>query len=421
MTRVYAVQWEGKGPIIASIRKFPGRKKPFGVAWRDPGTKTQRWKYFATKREADAFRDTVSPELRQGTYVDQRPFPFKTYSTDWLARTQPTISPNTHALHEWAVNGFLIPAFNMMAIQALRPVQIEQWQAALLSQGKPGPRSVQIIRGVLHTILEDAVAKGVIFLNPLATVRRFEVPEQELHYLDVPQLKPLCEKAGAFYAALFLTMAFCGLRIGEATGLQGSDADLERRRLWVRRQAIWRRKKDCPAGEPRWKLVEPKSRAGKRVVEIPAGLVPLLIAHRASLDGSNPLNLVFPSQTGTPLYPKNIRRRQFLPALQALGIVGVRQHDFRRTFIALHVEAGTHPKLVQERVGHSSIGLTMDTYGKIAGRMTLAQEQEARFEVLAARALPAPLPVEPTTNPGTNTATDSDHNPARNSDPENNP
>ena len=336
---------------------------------------------------------------------------------DWLARTQPTVSPNTHALHEWAVNGFLIPAFNVMAVQALRPEQIERWQAALLTRGKPGPRSVQIARGVLHSILEDAIAKGVIFVNPLARVRRFDVPERELKYLDVPQLKLLCEKVGAFYAVLFLMMAFCGLRIGEATVLQWSHVDLERRRLWVRRQAIWRRKKDCPPGEPRWKLVEPKSKAGKRVVEIPAGLVPLLIAHRASLDGSNPLNLMFPSQTGTPLYPKNIRRRHFLPALQALGIVGVRQHDFRRTFIALHVEAGTHPKLVQERVGHSSIGLTMDLYGKISGQMALATEQEARFEALAVKALPASVPVEPTTSSGAEPPADGDRTPASNSDP----
>ena len=104
--------------------------------------------------------------------------------------------------------------------------------------------------------------------------------------------------------------------------------------------------------------------------------------------------------------------------MQALGITGVRQHDFRRTFIALHVEAGTHPKLVQERVGHSSIALTMDLYGKIAGKMALATEQEARFEALTAKALPAPVPVAPTTNSGAKTATDSKHKPAENSDPE---
>jgi integrase len=156
---------------------------------------------------------------------------------------------------------------------------------------------------------------------------------------------------------------------------QWSDLDLERRRLWVRRQAIWRRKQDCPPGEPPWNLVEPKSRAGKHVVEIPAGLVPLLTAHCRSLNGSNPLNLVFPSRTGTPLYPKNIRRRHYISGLQALGITGVRQHDLRRSFVAIHVEAGTHPKLVQERMGHSSIGLTIDLYGKIAGQMALNEGQ----------------------------------------------
>ncbi len=113
-----------------------------------------------------------------------------------------------------------------------------------------------------------------------------------------------------------------------------------------------------------------------------------------------------------------LRRRHFLPALQALVIVGIRQHDFRRTFIALHVEAGTHPKLVQERVGHSSIGLTMDTYGRIAGQMALATEQEARFEALAVKALPASNSVEPTATSGVKTTTDADGNLDRDADPE---
>jgi hypothetical protein len=77
------------------------------------------------------------------------------------------------------------------------------------------------------------------------------------------------------------------------------------------------------------------------------------------------------------------------------------------------VEAGTHPKLVQERVGHSSIGLTMDVCGKVAGRMMLAQEQEARLDALTAKALPAAVPVEPRTNSGVETTPDADRGPAK--------
>jgi len=102
------------------------------------------------------------------------------------------------------------------------------------------------------------------------------------------------------------------------------------------------------------------------------------------------LSLVFPSEDGTPLSPGNVRRRYFAPALKAIGVKGIRPHDFRRTFIALHVEAGTHPKLVQTRVGHSNIKLTMDVYEELAGEMALAVEQATRLDALATTALPAP-------------------------------
>jgi len=123
---------------MASIKKcenHPGR--PWEVTWREPDTKRLRRKSFATKRDAVAFRDTVSTEIRHGTYVDRRPIPFKTFATDWLARTAPTVSPSTHALHEWAVNGYLIPAFNLTPIQNLTAERIERWQAEMLRGAHP--------------------------------------------------------------------------------------------------------------------------------------------------------------------------------------------------------------------------------------------------------------------------------------------
>ena len=255
---------------------------------------------------------------------------------------------------------------------------------------KLSPRSVEICRTVLNTILEDARAKGYIFVNPMEKVRKFEVPERELSFLKPLQVKALCELVGRFYGIMFLIMAFCGLRIGEVTGLKRPDIDLDHGLIFVRRQVIWRRKKDCPDGEPRWALVEPKSKAGIRVVEIPEPMLPLVAAHLETLNGvHNSLELVFPSEAGTPIDPKNVRRRHFAPAMKAMGISGIRQHDMRRTFIAVHVEAGTHPKLVQDRVGHSDIGLTMNVYGKLAGKMKLGSAEQARFNGLAHDALPA--------------------------------
>ncbi|HEV8661543.1 MAG TPA: tyrosine-type recombinase/integrase [Candidatus Methylomirabilis sp.] len=373
------------------IRKRPDRPSPFSVGWRDPESKRLRWRSFKTEEEAKAFRDTVRVDIRQGTYVDPRPIPFRDFALDWLARRRPTVSPNTAALHEWAVQKYLIPAFGPIPLQRLGAERIERWQADLLSRGEPGPRSVEICRTVLGTLLKDARQKGRIYVNPMEAVRRFPVPKRELRYLTAEQVRLLCEHVGRVYGVLFLVMAFCGLRIGEALGLRWSDLDARHRRLLIQRQVIWRRKKDCKAGEPRWAIAEPKSEAGQRAVEIPAPLFPFLEAHRETQNGSpNPLGLVFPSEDGTPLYPGNVRSRHFAPALKALGVEGIRPHDFRRTFIALHVEAGTHPKQIQERVGHSSIKLTMDVYGKLAGKMALGAEQAARLDALATKALPAP-------------------------------
>lgn len=431
---------------MASIVKREGRPLPYFVFWREPGSKAQRAKAFARKKEAEAFRDTVSTDLRHGTYTDPRPIAFKVFAEDWLIRTKPAVSANTGALYEWAVNKYLIPAFGLLPIQTLTAERIERWQAELLglaskvetdlasiratekaerasltveteqgiltkdeaknratslamwektaeaeilARGKPGPRSVEVCRTVLGTMLKDARMKGRLYANPMEAVRRFDVPKRELHYLTSAQVKELCEQVGRVYGVLFLVMAFCGLRIGEALGLEWPDVDLHRQRLLIQRQVIWRRKRDCPPGEPRWSLVEPKSKAGTRVVEIPGPLAPFLVAHREEQNGSpNPLALVFPSDDGMPRYPGTIRRQHFKPALKAIGLAGIRPHDFRRTFIAMHVEAGTHPKLVQERVGHSNIGLTMDVYGKLAGKMALGADQAARFDAMATDALP---------------------------------
>ena len=72
---------------MASIIKRPDRPLPYFVYWREPETKRLRRKSFATKRDAETFRDTVSTEIRHGTYIDRRPVPFQTFATDWLTRT----------------------------------------------------------------------------------------------------------------------------------------------------------------------------------------------------------------------------------------------------------------------------------------------------------------------------------------------
>jgi integrase len=375
---------------MASILKRAGRPQPWSVIWREPETKRQIWKCFATKREAEDFREKVSQAVRTNVYVNPKPKPFKEYATDWLVRKQATVTPNAHGVHRWAVEKHLIPEFGVAPIQSLRPERIERFQAALLRAGTLSARSVQIIRQVLGNILKDARKKGLLAANPMEAVDTIDVPKRELRFLTVEQIAQLCQHAGPMYGTLFALQALCGLRAGEVLALRWADVDLPGGRLSVRRQVVWLRKQDIPDGEPSWRFVEPKSEAGKRVVEIPAPLVKGLEQYREWRNGTVTADaLVFSTRDGTPLMQRNIRRRHFQPALKALGLTGIRPHDFRRSFVALHVAAGTHPKLVQTRMGHTNINLTMDVYGRLAGDIALAEEQTSKLDAMARRAIPS--------------------------------
>lgn len=377
---------------MASIQHRADRPLPWQVQWTDPATKKQCWKSFPRKTGqggAEEFRDRLNEAIRGGTYVSPKPIPFSDYALDWLARKAPTVTPNAHGVHRWAVQGHLVPALGALPLQSLRADRIERLQADLLtSEKKLGPRSVQIVMQVLSNILRDARRKGFLAADPTESIDRVKVPRRDLHFLTVEQIGALCKKAGPFYGTLFAVQAICGLRSGELLALRWKDLDLDTGRLTVSRQVIWIRKCDRAEGEAPYRFTPPKSQAGNRTVEIPAPLLVGLQQYRAWRNGSVQGDaLVFSTESGTPLMQRNVRRRHFAPALKALGLSGIRPHDFRRSFVAIHVAAGTHPKLVQTRIGHSNISLTMDTYGRLAGDIPLSSEQAARIDSKVALAL----------------------------------
>jgi integrase len=84
------------------------------------------------------------------------------------------------------------------------------------------------------------------------------------------------------------------------------------------------------------------------------------------------LNLVFTSELGTPLNPSNVTRRSFHPLLKRSHLPRIRFHDLRHTAATLLLAAGEHPKVVQERLGHHSVALTLDVYSHVLPSMQKA-------------------------------------------------
>jgi integrase len=98
-------------------------------------------------------------------------------------------------------------------------------------------------------------------------------------------------------------------------------------------------------------------------LSLPAFLVAELEAHLERYS-TNP-ELVFAGRDGGPLRRNNFRRRVWVPAVERTGLEGLRFHDLRHTAASLMIANNVHPKVIQSRLGHSSIGVTMDTYGHL--------------------------------------------------------
>lgn len=160
------------------------------------------------------------------------------------------------------------------------------------------------------------------------------------------------------YRPLVVTAAYVGLRWGELAGLGVEHVEVLRRQVRVERQLVE------VAGHV--EFGPPKTRAGERVVSVPSGIADMLGEHLGS-DAVRSSGLVFPTVTGRPMRRSNFRK-VWRSACAAAGfddgpLDGLVFHELRHTAAALAIAQGAHPLAIRDRLGHSSITVTMDTYG----------------------------------------------------------
>jgi integrase len=161
--------------------------------------------------------------------------------------------------------------------------------------------------------------------------------------------------------SLWHTLALTGMRRGEALGLLWEDVDLEAARISVRRALV-------PSGRE-VVVSEPKTARGRRSVALDPETIEVLKARAASQlgeqqewgDGWTETGLVFTQENGEALHPEVITRR-FRQAVKKAMLPAIRLHDLRHTHATLALRAGIHPKVVSERLGHSTVSFTLDVY-----------------------------------------------------------
>jgi integrase len=350
---------------MACVRKRRGR---WVVDYRDAWNR-RRWITCQSKREADilcaekqrerregAGRPTVDPDITIDKYADR-----------WLQFIRATVKPRTAASYRQMVDLHILPTLGDIKIRQLQKGRIKNLLAEKLNRGL-SRNSVRIIHATLRAMLNAAADDGVIAANPAAKLGRqlrlvvpAETRQEQIKALTKNQLSAFFQAAAQStprYHPLFLTLALTGMRLGEALGLQWDDLQLDAGEIRIARA--------ISNGD----VQLPKAGHG-RSVDLPEYLARLLqrarllrTAEKLKKGWPEMPPWVFCNEVGGLFDPSRVRKA-FRRSLRTAGLpLHFHPHCLRHTYASLLLQQGESAVYVQRQLGHSSIKLTVDTYGK---------------------------------------------------------
>lgn len=348
-------------------KRGPGRWR---ARYRAPDGR-ERSRTFERRSDAERWLKTSGADLVRGDWTD--PQLGRMRFAEWVDRWEAglvELRPTTKVLNVGVARNYLVPRFGDWPLSRITPTDVKAMLGEELAEGRLSTSAVRRHVLVLRTILEAAVADGRIGRNPAKGVRLPPEDSRPMRFLEPGEVLRLADAIGEHYRPLVLTAAYVGLRRGELFGLRTVNVDLLRHTIKV----------DEQLQEVGGELVfgPPKTKAGIRKVTMPGTLAEVLGAHfgTAPVQASG---LAFPGPKGGPVRAQNFRQVWLRACAAAeLGwrrcedggyerddgpLSGLTLHELRHTAAALAIAQGAHPLAIKERLGHSSITTTLDTYG----------------------------------------------------------
>jgi integrase len=350
-----------------SIRQRPNGTWEARITYVDPVTGQPRSQslYAPTDEAVRDKLDDARDRIKAQAPVRDSSQQLADWITHWSATSLEASSrkQSTKALYRNLGRKHLCPApFGATRLDMLRKTHIDGLIVKLRKQGL-SDSTVRQVYTVLRAALDDAVLDGLIARNPAALVKRPGVERKEARHLDAATVAAVLQAAeGLRYRPVLVLIAATGLRRGEALALHWQRVNLDEGTLKV--AATLGRVGDELV------LTEPKSPRSRRTIPLSPAIVAMLKAQKAAQAAERlhageqwtDTGLVFTSEFGTPVDPRNVLRTIELAAAKA-GIENVGVHTLRHSAAVAWLEAGVHIKAVADLLGHSSISITGDIYG----------------------------------------------------------
>ena len=380
-------------------------------------TGKRRLKTFAKKKVADNFAATANIEIRAGIHTaDSASKTIAEAGRLWLETGDKAgLERSTLAAYRQHLKLHIEPYLGNLKLSQLSAPMVREFEDKLARGDMPGgadlqPRTRAMVRKVrvsLSSLLSDAQERGLVSRNVVRDLRKTRARGVERKSerrqkgklkvgVDIPsreEIKAIVEAAKGRWRPILLTAIFSGLRASELRGLRWADVDLDKRELHVRQRA------------DRYSAIgKPKSESGERTVPLTPIVANTLREWKLACPNSE-AGLVFPSTGGLVEHHKNIVERGLIPTLIAAGVaveaegpdgkpisrakytgLHALRHFYASWCINRRIDGGLElpAKVVQERLGHSSIMMTMDVYGHLFPRGDHSAELEAAERSLLA-------------------------------------
>jgi integrase len=330
-------------------------------------------------------RKDAEKELRRllravdtGEHVDPTRITVRQWLATWLDAVRAEVVPKSAERYGEIVNNFLVPALGNLPLAKLAPVHIQDaynaWATGGRRDGKLGglsPRTRRHIHRILSAALARAVEQQLVARNACDAFKKRlpKVERHEMATLSAEQTQRLLDAiwhTRVYWPALIALAT--GMRRGEILALRWRNVDLDRGNLFVV-ESLEQTKVGLRAKAPK----SEKARA----ITLPAFAIEEL--RRLKREQAEELlklgvrqlgdTLLCARADGEPMQPRSLTHEFTRLVGRVKSIPRVRFHDLRHTHATQLLLAGVHPKVAQERLGHSTISVTLDLYSHVTATM----------------------------------------------------
>lgn len=330
--------------------------------------KTGKRRYYSevvkgNKTDAQKVLNKKLTEANNCQLVEKNTFTVEAYLKEWLETiVKIRVRQTTFNSYEYHLRRYVFEALGKRKLHDLKTLEIQKHFNKLSETY--APRTVQYVHTILKNALKKAVELQFLGSNPSERVTPPKKKKREMKAFSPEQAKRFLKAAESDKRGIILEFALItGMRPEEYLALKWSDVDFKKGTVTVQRALIF------PKGGG-WYFEELKTKTSERTLPIPKSLVMKLEQHKIKqaeqllkLGGLYENNdLCFASDEGQPIRYGNLTKRNFHKILERARLKGFRLYDLRHSCATLLLAAGEHPKVVSERLGHSDITLTLNTY-----------------------------------------------------------